>query len=888
MHDNHTVIEKPKVSVIIPAYNAETTLKKSVQSVLEQTLTNVEIIIVNDGSTDNTEAVSLALQREYSNIVFVSKTNKGVSAARNAGIDMASGEFISFLDSDDAMDTTMLQKMVEIAEKESADVVQCGRKEIYPNGETRIVLPNLKIYGKTLIDSPKILCTSAFIWDKLYNASIVKDNNIHLDEKIKYAEETVFILKVLSRAKSISAIREPLYQYSARRVGAATFSFDKRLLDNAKGIAATCDVALNEGIYPKMEGALWNLAKGYYFRRVNDFELYDDKELQKEIVTTFFNLFDNYFYNWRNRVRGKLSVKNAFDYIEKRIYINIEAMYAYIDSPNFYKKVRRNLSKYRRKICGTIKKVLFQNTSRKYNKLKKMFADHKNGMKYLKYYHKEVDSNIVLLSSNSGTLFSDNIYYIAESIIKHHKNMKVYVVSNNIERDFRYAINKKIHPEFVKSHTKKHIVLLATAKYLVSNTKLPTYFLKKPNQIYINTWHGTPLKTLGKSMAYGKKELGFSQKEFLTADYLLYPNKYMMEHMVEDFGLKELYKGDILLSGYPRNSEFFRTSDIENIRNAFNLKNKRVYVYMPTWRGGAIDSIDTINYQTELSHIIQEFEDKLNDNVVVFVKLHRYVKNSLNIKMFKKIRLFPDNYEVYHFLKVADCLITDYSSVLFDFANTRKEILLFVYDKDKYLETRGMYLDLQDLPFPCYTDIEPLVNHINNEIPFQFNEKNNKFLTQYCPYDSEKSSDNFVDFMLNKANNVDGDVINYTSIDKEWHAIFMPSINNETAKSIFDEVVKKRTENDMLIFFMSSFNAEMDSLLSKERSLNYIVVPGEMLISCKEALLLTMYRKYHIFSKYAKRIYERELNRIFPNIHFSKYTNYSNVQKFKDITNLFS
>ena len=125
---------------------------------------------------------------------------------------------------------------------------------------------------------------------------------------------------------------------------------------------------------------------------------------------------------------------------------------------------------------------------------------------------------------------------------------------------------------------------LATAKFLVSEDSLNFVFTKRPEQVYLNTWHGTPLMTLGKAKKADFAMMGNEQKTFFDADYIVCPNEYTMEHMIEDYMLENFCQAEILLAGYPRNEVFRNKERAAEIRKHLEIAEKQVIAYMPTWR----------------------------------------------------------------------------------------------------------------------------------------------------------------------------------------------------------------------------------------------------------------------------------------------------------------
>lgn len=201
--------EKYSVSVIIPAYNAEKTIAKSIESVLNQKLKGIEIIVVNDGSTDKTYEV--AKRYENSNVEVLNKENGGVSTARNAGIDAADGEYIAFLDSDDYYDTDAITKMYDIAKESKLDIVSCGHAEknatLYGGNDQTFddfIATTNKEIGQHYLDLfPKSACM------KLFRTAIIKKYKIRFDEGMSLGEDLYFtwsILPYVSRTGGVGSV----------------------------------------------------------------------------------------------------------------------------------------------------------------------------------------------------------------------------------------------------------------------------------------------------------------------------------------------------------------------------------------------------------------------------------------------------------------------------------------------------------------------------------------------------------------------------------------------------------------------------------------------------------------------------------------------------------
>lgn len=208
------------ISAIIPVYNSEKYIKKCVDSLINQTLKNIEIILINDGSSDDSLRILRQYEKRDERIVVIDQKNNGPSSARNKGIDIAKGEYISFIDSDDWVDETMFEEMYNSAKENNSDVVICDMKLVNKNEETYITglnypIRNLSERAMNEIIFNELLSNSQFnsMANKIFRTSIIKKNNIRLDKDIYYAEDWLFNIEFFRRSKKVSYINKPFYYY---------------------------------------------------------------------------------------------------------------------------------------------------------------------------------------------------------------------------------------------------------------------------------------------------------------------------------------------------------------------------------------------------------------------------------------------------------------------------------------------------------------------------------------------------------------------------------------------------------------------------------------------------------------------------------------------------
>lgn len=375
------------------------------------------------------------------------------------------------------------------------------------------------------------------------------------------------------------------------------------------------------------------------------------------------------------------------------------------------------------------------------NKVRKKFKDPywvaKN--KYITYYEQlPIDEKVILLESQTATKISGNLFYILKYLLTDEKYAGYTVYLSSWGRYVKSITAILEHYGFenvniVVYASDDYMRLLASAKYLINDATFPNYWIKKEGQVYINTWHGTPLKAMGRKV-HNDVFFGNVQKNLVNADYLLYPNIFTKDVMIRDYMLENISSNSYILCGYPRNTVFFDRDAEKKIREELEITDKKIYAYMPTWRG-TVDKVGVSKNDAYLMYYLCELDKRLTDDEIFYINIHpmaMHAKNTAEVSKLRHIKNFPAEYETYDFLNIADVLVTDYSSVFFDYACTRKKVVLFPYDKDEYLCDRGMYMDMDDLPFPQVFDLDALVNELRSEKNYDDTE----FVKTFCTWDN--------------------------------------------------------------------------------------------------------------------------------------------------------
>ncbi len=257
-----------KLSVIIPVYNTRKLVRKCIDSILAQKFKGIEIILVDDGSTDD----SLEILREYEkkypeSIVVLTKKNGGQGSARNLGLRIAKGDYITFVDSDDTIAEGMYQEMYDMAIKEKCDIVICGVQDYYEKNGYR---NNRSLFNKKNIPiSEAIVHSIPAVWNKIYKKSLFKGENMFFNESNWY-EDFPLSMQLLMKAKKVCYIDKPFYQYYHRIRSSIHNDNIVRNLDIIKDYKEVVNFATKYNYYNKYDEEIhYLLLKEVYISTIN-------------------------------------------------------------------------------------------------------------------------------------------------------------------------------------------------------------------------------------------------------------------------------------------------------------------------------------------------------------------------------------------------------------------------------------------------------------------------------------------------------------------------------------------------------------------------------------------------------------------------------------------
>ena len=326
------------------------------------------------------------------------------------------------------------------------------------------------------------------------------------------------------------------------------------------------------------------------------------------------------------------------------------------------------------------------------------------------------------------------------------------IIKENIN-EFSHLPNVK----FVRRMKKDYVRALATAKYIISNSSVPSYFGRREGQFYLNTWHGVPSKVMGYERP-GQRVNSTENivKGFLNATHMIAANEFTGERMFKKaYMLDGAYEGKLLSLPLPRTDAIYNTDKdyiFSRLAKAGIKTDKKIIIYAPTWKGQLYNAVDLD--LTDIKKAVKTLRKNINtDEYEVYLRVHYFIYRAIMMDEELKNICIPFTVDTNELLSVTDVLISDYSSIFFDFLSTGKPILFYVPDLKDYSENRGLYFPISDMPGPVSETIDGIADFINNldSIKEEYSEKYSKMREWCCMWEDGKCCDKVIDsFFLGK------------------------------------------------------------------------------------------------------------------------------------------
>lgn len=372
----------------------------------------------------------------------------------------------------------------------------------------------------------------------------------------------------------------------------------------------------------------------------------------------------------------------------------------------------------------------------------------------------EIDDKMVIFETFMGRQYGCNPKAIYE-----------YMIGDSRFDDFRFiwVLNDPSKAEDIPQTERVTVVTLrsddyyryyATAKYVVTNSNLDYGISKKEGQVFLQTWHGTPLKKLrcdieietGNALNTLAEINQKNDLDVVRYDYFISPSSFASEKFTSAFNLVKLGKEDIIIeTGYPRNDLLFHFDEdyTESVKERLNLpRDKKVILYAPTFRDNQHDGAG-YTYDTHID--FAELEKELSDEYVILFRAHYFVASQFDFSRFEGFVFDVSGLDdITPLYTITDLLITDYSSVFFDYANLKRPMLFYMYDLEEYADAiRGFYIDIAELPGPIVETEEELINAIKHN-DFVYDDKYKAFNKKYNSLDDGNASMRVVEKLICK------------------------------------------------------------------------------------------------------------------------------------------
>ncbi|CAM3981093.1 CDP-glycerol:glycerophosphate glycerophosphotransferase [Mesobacillus zeae] len=667
---------EPKVSIIIPYYNCKEFIGDCLNSVINQSYNNLEIIIINDGSSHHDTAEIESLINDSRIVYLKNDQTRGVAFSRNLGLERATGDYVYFLDCDDLLFGNAITYLAE----------HIGRHPAIGAYSKKLVRPSdfLQTSNSTDItvtrDNPEHFFKDMSILNVLIHKDFIREYNLNFSNKTLGYTDLTGIIPFVLYVKDLPRLNIETYFKRERNDPITNPGISQREL--SADLRDFTEVMI--GLY-KTQGETGRVREYldkvflHYYRR-NVMNLYQQKE----------DFDSNY-----------MLLSNA------AAHLNVKA----ISSQPMHTK--REL------------KLLKAGNKRSFSKVLRLHAEVlelKNALgvtRIKKYIYKKIllklplKNNYIVFESFLGKNYSDSPRNIYEYIIENNLDFKCIWVFTDKRR--KIPGNAKV----VKRFSLAYYYYFAVSKYWINNMRQPLHLVKRDGNVFLETWHGTPLKKL----VFDMKDIYSANPRYKSDfyhqsrawDYLLSPNKYSSEVFKSAFKFDK----EMLEYGYPRNDILY-APDKEVISNRVKGSigiphGKKVILYAPTWRDD--EFYEPGKYKFNLRLDLKKMKEKLGDEYIIALRMHYFIADNLNVEEFEgfayNVSKYDDIAELY---LISDILITDYSSVFFDYANLQRPILFYTYDLDKYRDQlRGFYIDFEnEAPGPLLRTSDEVIDNIIN------------------------------------------------------------------------------------------------------------------------------------------------------------------------------
>jgi CDP-glycerol glycerophosphotransferase len=361
------------------------------------------------------------------------------------------------------------------------------------------------------------------------------------------------------------------------------------------------------------------------------------------------------------------------------------------------------------------------------------------------------DAKTVVFESYAGSAYSCSPKALYEAMLRDHR-FDGHTLIWAFRKPEAYAgVPALGRATIVRSGSREHLAAYARAAYWIVNSAAPAHVVPRDDQVYVQTWHGTPLKRFGCDdpvAGASKRDVEARARRWKLSGsrftYFLSQSPFASEKLASAFGMDAAAAASVMLeSGYPRNDflHTFSASDVARIKAELGVpEGKRVVLYAPTWRDDQREP--GVGYTLELGLDFDRLRRELGDDHVVLFRAHFKIAQSFDFGRYEgfvhDVSGVDDVNELY---VISDVLVTDYSSVFFDYGNLERPVVFYMYDLDHYADDlRGFYMDLDELPGPIVRSEDDLAGAVRSadDIPL---ERRREFRERFAPLDDGHASE---------------------------------------------------------------------------------------------------------------------------------------------------
>ncbi len=632
-----------KISIVIAAYNVEGYIRRCLDSLVNQTFQNIEIIVVNDGSTDRTEEIIQEYVEQYPERVFLhTKKNEGQGVARNTGLAIASGEYIGFVDSDDFVDSRMYELLYREAEEKECDLVTCGYYGCDDEtGEITVYQTGYRgEFDQSIYENPKILrVNSPYPWNKLYKRELLERSGFQFAKGIIF-EDLCAVFPLFLHAKKVGRVHEKLYYYIRGRKGGTISTFDERHAQIIDSLHIMNEAFRVEGKFEEFYDILLFFNIRHIYARFHEMEQYRDESFKDVFQERAFRHLDQYFPGWRESEEWK-QFETGSDAVweddgEETNSGGTESEETQSSSLADGKTGRQKENPGRKKKRSEIFEQMVQ--------------------------EKKLEKGTALVECYHGNDLRGCGYFLAQALME--AGYRVYVSAADSAKAEQFAAQVAEIPgdwKFSDINSTEYLELMATAELLVNNRAFPGFYRKRKGQKFLFTDFLPEDRGQGRAVTYGARNMQGIQFSLAQADGILFPKELTncFVPLLRQYGMEETgrKKGIFLpascflrpASGiFPDNKAVMRIAYAPSEKIFPGLKDAKDYLFL-----------------SNLKKKLNALDEGLKDGQKVYVCFPRIIRRRFQQNEWKHIEFFPEDVEPMAYMAGCDALIGEEGSEIY-------------------------------------------------------------------------------------------------------------------------------------------------------------------------------------------------------------------------------